>query len=130
MSTGTAIATFDPRLKVDLKKYDIGGPRAFAIPGTISIGEGTLLLESVTWLNHTAGDAWLWMPNGDQFFDKPSQHDFTTPFRIPQEPAPEKERITFKVKMDPMKGRTQYQVYCPAIPGYADGNSPPYVSCP
>jgi hypothetical protein len=127
----TAVETsYDPRLKVLLKPLLIEKERVFVDPPVVSIGDGKSRLLTVQWVNNTEKLAWLWIPNGDLFFKKPSQHDFSTPFRIPPEPVPEGERLTFTVRDDCHGATSEYQVYCEAITGYAEGHSPPIVKCP
>ena len=121
---------FDPRKEVLLQPLSIDTLRVFVNPPEVCIGEGSTKLLTVQWINNTSEVAWLWMPNGDQYFKKPSEHDFSTPFRIKPEPVPKEDRLTFAVKDEPKKVRSQYQVYCEAIKGYAEGNSPPVVDCP
>jgi hypothetical protein len=131
MPNGSAAKTsYGPRLEVLLQPISIEKERVFVNPPVVSIGEGNSKLSTVQWINHTKKVAWLWIPNGDLFFKKPSQHDFSTPFPIPPEPASEVERLTFMVKADCKVTSTEYQVYCEAITGYAEGHSPPVVKYP
>jgi hypothetical protein len=131
MTKGLGVKTsFDPRLEVLLEPHPIETLRVFVNPPVVSIGERDSKLQIVHWKNNTKEKAWLWMPNGNQFFKTPSDHDFSTPFLIPPEPVPEKERLTFTVRGDTKEVRSEYQIYCEAITGYAEGHSPPYVSCP
>ena len=130
MPNGPAVKTSYAPRQVHLEPRSIEKERVFVNPPEVCIGEGKTKLSTVQWLNNTKKAAWLWMPNGDLFFKKPSQHDFSTPFRIPPEPVPEGERLTFTVKTDCEEARSEYQVYCDAISGYAEGHSPPVVHCP
>jgi hypothetical protein len=131
MPDGSAVKTsYDPNLQVVLKPLSIEKERVFVNPPVVSIGEGESRLSTVQWRNHTREVAWLWIPNGHLFFNKPSQHDFSTPFQIPPEPAPEENRLTFTVKRDCQEVSSEYQVYCVAISGYAEGHTPPIMKCP
>jgi hypothetical protein len=131
MPNVSAVKTsYDPRLQVLLEPISIEKERVFVNPPVVSIGEGNSRLLTVQWRNNTKKVAWLWIPNGGQFFKKPSLHDFSTPFQIPPEPASEEERLTFTVRPDCQETSTEYQVYCESIPGYAEGHSPPVVKCP
>ena len=116
---------FDPRMVVILESHRIGKDRVFVDPPEVSIGEGASKLLTVEWRNDTSKAAWLWMPNGDQYFDQPSRGDFATPFRI----DPGKE-LKLTVKAKPERARSQYHVYCEAIRQYAEGYSPPVMNCP
>jgi hypothetical protein len=131
MQNGSAAKTsYDPRLKVILQPVEIETDRVFVIPPEIPIGKDGSRLFNVQWVNYTDKPAWLWMPNGDQFFEAPDEHDFSSPFLIPPEPVPEEERLTFTVSKSPQEASSQYQVYCDSINGYAEGHSPPIVRCP
>jgi hypothetical protein len=131
MPDASAVKTsYGPRLQVLLEPVPIEKERVFVNPPRVSIGEGNSRLSTVQWVNHTKTVAWLWIPNGSQFFKKPSQHDFSTPFQIPPEPASDAERLTFTVSPDCHNVSSEYQVYCEAITGYAEGHSPPVVACP
>jgi hypothetical protein len=116
---------FDPRMVVILEPHKIGKDRIFVDPPEISIGEGASKLLTVEWKNDTGKLAWLWMPNGDQYFEQPDEGDFPAPFKI--KPG---EELKLKVKAEPEKVRSQYHVYCEAIRHYAEGNSPPVMDCP
>jgi hypothetical protein len=116
---------FDPKLVVILEPHKIGKDRVFVDPPEVRIGEGASKLLTVQWKNDTGKVAWLWMPNGAQYFERPPEGDFPTPFRI----DPEKE-FELKVKAKPEKVRSQYHVYCEAIRQYAEGFSPPVMNCP
>jgi hypothetical protein len=116
---------FDPRLVVILEPHKIGKDRVFVDPPEVSIGEGASKLSTVQWKNDTNKVAWLWMPNGGRYFERPKKGDFPTPFEI----APGEE-IGFTVKATPDKVRSQYHVYCESIKQYAEGYSPPVMNCP
>jgi hypothetical protein len=116
---------FDPTMVVLLETHKIGKDRVFVDPPEVSIGEGASKLMTVQWKNDTSKVAWLWMPNGARYFERPTDGDFPTPFRI--DPG---KQFELKVKARPEKVRSQYHVYCEAIGHYAEGYSPPVMNCP
>jgi hypothetical protein len=125
MSNGSAVKpTFDPRLQVLLQPLSIDTLRVFVNPPVVCIGEGDKKLSTVQWINNTSEVAELWIPNGDRYFETP-KGGFSASHAI----LPGKD-FQLKVKAEPDRVRSQYHVYCAAIKGYAEGNSPPVVSCP
>jgi hypothetical protein len=116
---------FDPRLVVTLEAHRIGKDRVFVDPPEVNIGEGASQLSTVQWKNDTDEAAWLWMPNGEQYFNPPAKGNFPTPFKI--DPG---DKLELTVKDKPEKVRSQYHVYCESIGQYAEGNSPPVMNCP
>jgi hypothetical protein len=106
------------------KPIEIDTPRVFVNP-PISHLCGANPPQIIRWDNQTGGPVMIWLPNGDKLLDPPSGGDFSKPFLIPP-----KGELVLSVKENPKKARIQYHVYCEVIGDYAEGNSPPVLSCP
>ena len=106
------------------KPIEIDTPRVFVNPPIAHLCDATPP-QSIRWDNQTGGPVMIWLPNGDKLLNPPSGKDFSKPFLI----APNCD-LTLGVKKNPKKARIQYHVYCEVIGDYAEGNSPPVLSCP
>jgi hypothetical protein len=98
--------------------------RIFVNPPTIHIGSGGSKLKTIVWANQTGGDVLIWLPNGYNYLVGEPK-DFLKPFKVHNG-----KDLPLEVREDCQNGYYHYNVYCKAIPGYAEGNSEPGVSCP
>jgi hypothetical protein len=113
------------------KPYIIEGKkRIFVIPPTLHLDDENLP-KTIEFVNHTGGPVTIWLPTGGYFLkprEDPETHEvqkFITPFDVST-----KVPLVFEVKEKPPKGCYEYNVYCEEIKDYAQGNSPPNISCP
>jgi hypothetical protein len=131
-ATKRALEKPEPVQKVLLTKpYDIvGKKRVFVIPATVHLDYENPP-KSIEWVNQTGGPVTIWLPNGEHFLkpyeDPETQevHKFITPFELGT-----KGELLLDVKENLPKGSYEYNVYCKVINDYAQGNSPPVMSCP
>jgi hypothetical protein len=107
------------------KPVTINKPRIFANPPLVRIGSGSTQIQEVTIGNSSGGDIRVWMPLGAKLFDDRSVSDFSVPFLVPTGTS-----RTLYVKSNPQEGKYEYHVYCEVIEDYAEGNSPPHITCP
>jgi hypothetical protein len=125
MSTpATRFATEIPKQVVLRSPIVIDRPRVFVDPPTIHIGYGDSKLKVIEWVNQTGGDVLIWLPNGHNYLNGEPE-DFLAPFTVSKG-----GRLAREVRGDCKDGDYEYNVYCKAIGGYAEGNSPPIVHCP
>jgi hypothetical protein len=96
--------------------------RVFVIPSTIHLG-GPKPLKTIRWQNNTEKPVHVWLASVQGILK--SNKDLSQPVRI----DPGKDLV---VSVQDCKGEWQhdYHVYCEEIGNYADGNSPPHMSCP
>jgi hypothetical protein len=115
-------------VRVNIEIHAIGDEdRAFVVPPSIEIGEGTKKVPSVQWRNATGQDAKFWFPNGEAVFSPPNdqKEGFANPI-----PIRSGEVLTLYVKPETKYGLYHYHVYCEATKNCAQGNSEPTVDCP
>ena len=113
------------------KPYVIAGrKRIFVVPAIVHLG-GENPPKTIEWVNQTGGPVTIWLPNADHYL-KPHEdpkthkvHEFITPFDVDTKGA-----LLLDVKENPPDCYYEYNVYCEEIKDYAQGNSPPVVSCP
>lgn len=117
-------ATEIPKQVVLRSPIMIDRQRVFVDPPSIHIGYGDSQLKFIEWVNQTGGDVLIWLPNGHNYLvGKPE--DFLAPFTVSNG-----GRLTREVRRKYQGGDYEYNVFCKAIDGYAEGNSPPVVHCP
>lgn len=104
-----------------------GRKRIYVNPAVIHVGSGSKLLRKIQFTNHTGDKARFWFPNGASIFvgPPPPYKDFSNPFVVDND-----GKLEFDVLPDLEPCDYTYHVYCDAIGGEADGNSPPGISCP
>jgi hypothetical protein len=107
------------------KPVTINKARIFVNPPMVRIGSGATQIAQVTLVNNSGGDIRVWLPHGAKLFDDRSVADWSVPFLIPKDTD-----RTLYVKPNPQEGKYDYHIYCEAIEDYAEGNSPPILSCP
>ena len=108
-------------------KDPTGRKRVYVKPPVIHVGSGSKRLPKITITNHTGDKARIWIPNGASLFVGPPSpyKDFSNPFVVN-----DGGKLEFDVLPDLKPCEYTYHVYCDAIEGEADGNSPPGISCP
>lgn len=113
------------------KLYDIEGEeRVFVIPPTVHLDYENPP-KTIEFFNQTGGPVTIWLAAGGHFLKPrkdPETHvvqEFIKPFDVPA-----KGQLIFDVKEKLPKGEYEYNVYCEVIKDYAQGNSPPSISCP
>jgi hypothetical protein len=106
------------------KPIKIDRERVFVNPPRIHIGSGDSQLKTIQWVNHTGDVVWIWLPSAHNYLNGEPK-DFLKPYELAN--GAEK---SFTVEDHPVKGYYEYNVYCKAIDGYAEGNSAPGVDCP
>jgi hypothetical protein len=117
MSSSMNQVVFGKPIKIDRE-------RVFVNPPTFHLcGENPP--KAIRWENQTGGPVMIWLPNADHCLNRPPEGDFSKPFVIPP-----KGELLLTVKEHPKKGKYEYHVYCEVIKDYAEGNSPPNLSCP
>jgi hypothetical protein len=97
-------------------------------PPTYHIGNGDSP-RVIRFDNQTGDSVRVWLPNADKYLShRRHGSDFSKPFEVPIGGVLE---LTVKANPElPEEGEYQYHVYCEAINGFAEGNSPPVLHCP
>ena len=108
-------------------KDPTGRKRVYVNPPVIHVGSKPRLLPKITFTNHTGDVARFWFPTGALIFvgPPPPYKDFSNPFVVK-----DGEKLELEVLPGLKPCDYTYHVYCDAIGGEADGNSPPGISCP
>jgi hypothetical protein len=119
--TGPKMAVVQPVRDVILTTpYDIGGRRRiFVVPPNIHLGA----LKTIRWTNKTGGPVEIWLAAVRHLLR--STKDLSKPIKL----DPGRELV---VGVEPTAEECEYEyhVFCEVINNFADGNSPPTMSCP
>ena len=103
--------------------------KVFVDPPVIHIGSGPSQVQAIQFTNNTGGTVRIWLLNVESLFAGPPKNNENKDFHIPFV-VENNDTLDLDLKPDLDNGDYEYHVYCDAIPGEADGNSMPRVSCP
>ncbi len=114
------------RKVVFTKLYNIEGKqRVFVVPPTVHLG-GKNPAKSIRWVNETGDLVKIWLTSPRDLLK--SSEDLSKPIEIPRN-----GELVVAVN-DGLEELGEcshhYHVYCEAVKNYAEGNSPPNMSCP
>jgi hypothetical protein len=131
MTNGTGPVLVPSPMPVDLPrpiKDSTGRGRVYVNPPVIHLGSGSKQLHQIRFKNNTGGTVRIWLLEAADLFAGPPKGypDFKNPFVVGATDPP----LDLELKPDLGYGDYPYHVFCDAIGHEADGNSPPYVSCP
>jgi hypothetical protein len=127
-SLGTKTAREGPNKPIIFRKPKDADRRVLVDPPIYHIGNGDSP-RTIRFDNQTGDFVRIWLPNAEKYISR-QRHggDFSKPFEVPIGCVLE---LTIKEKPEkPEEGQYQYHVYCEAIKGFAEGNSPPVMNCP
>lgn len=124
MAETPKMATEQPETDVVLTAPEQAGGRLriFAVPPTIHLG-GPTPPKSIRWTNKTGQSIHIWLASVRSYLE--STQDLSQPIEVDAG-----DDLVVGVKYSTEQFEYDYHVFCDAIQNYADGNSPPHVSCP
>jgi hypothetical protein len=124
MTVGSKPGYVQPMLDVVLSAPFEGRDRrrVSVNPPTIHIG-GPEPPKTIRWINKTGKPVHVWLPSVKDFLE--SKEDLLKPL-----PIAVGDELVVGVKGCQGVWERDYHVFCEEIGNFADGNSPPTVSCP
>jgi hypothetical protein len=126
MTQGTGIALVKPIREVTLTKPEnVGGrKRAFVVPGTVHLG-GPEPARTIRWTNNTGAPVEIWLAAVQHLLKAGPGVNLAKPI-----PVGTGDNLVVAVKDGVEDCEYYYHVFCEKIGNFADGNSPPILSCP
>jgi hypothetical protein len=125
-ATKTALDQTVRTVKLSKPEFVGGRDRIFVVPGTVHLG-GAVAAKTIVWLNETGGPVKVWLAALKDILIPQAGQDFSGPIQIDERTN---NRLEVTVKEGIENCQRDYHVFCEKIGNFADGNSPPNMSCP